>query len=238
MKRINLLSGPRNISTALMYSFAQRIDTAVVDEPLYGHYLKVTDADHPGKEEILSNTETDGNKVIQNIISGDYEKNIVLFKQMTHHLTGLDESFLELITNVLLIRDPEYIIVSLAKVLKNVKIRDTGIIKQYQIYKKLTSLNKKPVIIDSGEILKDPEKALRSLCNVLEIPFDSNMLSWKAGKRKEDGIWAKYWYENVHQSTGFQKINTAYRKMPDELLPLYDECKPYYEELSAESIRV
>ena len=39
--RIQLWSGPRNVSTALMYSFAQRPDTRVVDEPLYAHYLRV-----------------------------------------------------------------------------------------------------------------------------------------------------------------------------------------------------
>jgi len=38
MIRINLWSSPRNVSTALMYSFAQRLDTTVVDEPLYAYY--------------------------------------------------------------------------------------------------------------------------------------------------------------------------------------------------------
>jgi hypothetical protein len=46
---ICLWSGPRNVSTALMYSFAQNEAVAVIDEPLYGHYLRVTGADHPGR---------------------------------------------------------------------------------------------------------------------------------------------------------------------------------------------
>src|ERR687883_192922 len=46
--KLSVWSGPRNVSTALMYSFRQRPDTLVVDEPLYGHYLRVTSADHPG----------------------------------------------------------------------------------------------------------------------------------------------------------------------------------------------
>ena len=48
-KIIHAISGPRNISTALMYSFAQRPGCAVFDEPMYGVYLKKLDPDHPGK---------------------------------------------------------------------------------------------------------------------------------------------------------------------------------------------
>lgn len=70
-KRICLWSGPRNISTTLMYSFAQREDTKVVDEPLYAHYLRNTDAKeyHPGTQDILDALEQDGNKVIQEMMS-------------------------------------------------------------------------------------------------------------------------------------------------------------------------
>ena len=50
-KRICLWSCPRNVSTALMYSFAQRRDTKVFDEPLYAHYLSESKANHPGREE-------------------------------------------------------------------------------------------------------------------------------------------------------------------------------------------
>ncbi|MDP9438778.1 MAG: sulfotransferase family protein, partial [Actinomycetota bacterium] len=58
--RLSVWSGPRNVSTALMYAFRQRPDTLVVDEPLYGHYLKVTQAPHPGDDEVLAAMDTDG----------------------------------------------------------------------------------------------------------------------------------------------------------------------------------
>ena len=62
--RINAWSSPRNISTAFMYSFAQRPDTTVVDEPLYAHYLSKTDSEagHPGTDEVLASQENDGDK--------------------------------------------------------------------------------------------------------------------------------------------------------------------------------
>ena len=62
--RINLCSGPRNVSTALMYAFAQRSDTHVVDEPLYAHYLQVTGAQHPGRDNILACMDSVGSRVV------------------------------------------------------------------------------------------------------------------------------------------------------------------------------
>ncbi len=140
-----------------MYSFAQRKDTIVIDEPLYARYLLLTNADHLGREEIISNMETDGDYIINDIILGNYKCDILFIKQMSHHLIDLDESFLENVTNVLLIRNPSQLISSLSQVLNNIEMRDTGIKKQYDHYKKLISLDHKPIVIDSGEILKDPE---------------------------------------------------------------------------------
>ncbi|MEO8664923.1 MAG: sulfotransferase family protein [Ignavibacteria bacterium] len=236
MKRICLWSSPRNISTALMYSFAQRSDTKVIDEPLYAHYLIRSGADHPGRDVVIAGMKNDGEKVVSEIILGDHDEDVIFMKQMTHHLIELDESFLEKVTNVFLIRDPKQLISSLAQVLPDVTMRDTGIKRQYELFKKLSVAGRIPKIIDSGSILKDPETALRKLCDALEISFEKKMLNWEAGSRKEDGVWAKYWYENVHNSTGFEKQKTSRRELPEDLKPLYEECLPYYQELYKYSI--
>lgn len=221
-----------------MYSFAQRSDTKVIDEPLYAHYLAKTNADHPGREHILANMENDGVKVIENVILGDYKENVVFMKQMTHHLLQLDESFLDKVTNVFLIRDPKQLISSLAQVIPEVNMNSTGIKRQHELFHKLSDGDNRPIVIDSGEILKDPEKALTELCNALGIPFESNMLKWKPGPIKEDGIWALYWYENVHKSTGFEKQHTSSRELPEILANLYNESLPFYKDLYSHSIKV
>src|SRR5438270_12644727 len=133
-KRICLWSSPCNLSTALMYSFAQRADTIAIDEPLYAHYLRVTNTDHPGREEVLQSQEQDGVKVIAEITDGEYEKPIVFFKQMTHHLVDVDTSFLSKPLNIIYIRDPKQIISSYAQVREDVKMEDIGIAGQWQIY--------------------------------------------------------------------------------------------------------
>lgn len=220
-----------------MYSFAQRSDTLVIDEPLYGHYLLNSDADHPGREEIISSMECNPKKILSDIIFGNYEKEIVFMKQMTHHLVNFDESFLYEVDNVFLIRDPEKLIRSLSRVLKKVELRDTGIKRQNEIYRKLKSVNHAPVVIDSGEILRNPENVISRLCSALNIPFEKNMLSWEPGPRKEDGIWAKYWYGSVHKSSGFQEQNSGTEELPESLKNLYDECIQYYSELYSISIK-
>jgi hypothetical protein len=40
-KHLAMWSGPRNLSTAMMYAFAQRSDCRVWDEPFYAAYLAI-----------------------------------------------------------------------------------------------------------------------------------------------------------------------------------------------------
>jgi hypothetical protein len=56
-------SGPRNLSTAMMYAFGTRPDFAAWDEPFYAAYLAATGLDHPMKEEVIAAGETDPAKV-------------------------------------------------------------------------------------------------------------------------------------------------------------------------------
>ena len=235
--RINLWSSPRNISTAMMYSFAQRDDTTVVDEPLYAHYLKITGSDHPGKAEILKTQQSDGEEVIRKIILGDYDTPVVFLKQMTHHLINISLDFLAQTKNIIFIRNPKQIIASYAQVRNNVTMQDVGIQKQWQLFNHLTAKKINCIVLDSNEILKSPANVLEQLCNALQIKFDEAMLHWSAGAKCYDGIWAKYWYDNVHLSTGFEKQKTSERILPLYLEPLYEESKIYYECLYPYSIK-
>lgn len=237
VKRICLWSGPRNISTALMYSFAQRKDTLVVDEPLYAHYLKSTDADsyHPGAEEILGTMEQDGQKVIAKML-GPHEKEIVFFKQMTHHLVNIDYEFLKHTINIILTRDPKEMLSSYAKAIRNPSMKDVGYAAHLELYQYLESIDYPPIVLDSGKILLKPKVGLQNLCKKLNIPFLESMLSWNEGPIKEDGCWAKYWYKSVHNSTGFKPYKAKNERFPDHLNDLLSRCQPIYEQLSALSI--
>lgn len=209
-------SSPRNLSTALMYSWRQRPDTTVVDEPLYAHYLRVSGRLHPGRNEVLASQDQDGQSVVENVVLGSYKTPVVFFKQMAKHLVDIDRAFLDSCHNVLLTRDPLDMLTSLQQQLPDATLEDTGFEELVEILSVVEANgSSKPMVIDSKVLLLDPRSVLTELCDGLGVPFDERMMQWPAGPKPEDGVWAKYWYEAVHQSTGW----SPWSPKPDEILP-------------------
>lgn len=237
--RLHLLSGPRNISTALMYSFAQRADTTVVDEPFYAHYLQHTGVSHPGGEEVLESQSTSFQEVIDDIVYGHYKTPNVFLKNMAHHMIGVPEDFMASCENIFLIRDPKKLIASLALVIDAPNLRDTGLAESERLFRLVQKqTGKNPVVINSGELLKNPKRYLEAVCAQLNLLFDDNMLHWKAGPRPEDGIWAKYWYASVHKSTGFAPQRSEERALPKGLEALYETALHHFEFLNQYAIKL
>lgn len=211
-----------------MYSFGQRHDTQILDEPLYGHYLRASGAKHPGRDEVLAAMDTDGDRVMRHLIDQQRSLPILFMKQMAHHLVDIDFSFLEKTTNILLIRDPIEMLPSLAIQLPKAELADTGLAIQWDLLKRLRKLGQQPVILDSRELLKNPRTILTGLCEKLAIPFAQDMLSWSPGPRAEDGVWARHWYHRVHESNGFSPYRPKTEPFPVHLEPLLAQCQPYY----------
>lgn len=237
-KAICLWSGPRNVSTALMYSFAQREDTRVVDEPLYGHYLRASGARHPGGDAVMSAMNCDGAAVMRELLgqqASDPDRRLFL-KHMAHHLVDLDLGFLRTTSNVFLVRDPREMLPSLTIQLPDAKLADTGLRRQWQLFEQLRDTGQHPAILDSRELLLDPAGVLAQLCLRLEMSFDDRMLSWDKGPIPEDGIWAPHWYHAVHESTGFAPY-CAKEDFPEHLQPLLAECRPWYDKLFEHALR-
>ncbi len=230
--RINCWSGPRNVSTALMRSFARRADTRAVDEPLYGHYLATTGAPHPGREELLALLETDAGTIAGDVILGSCDRPVLFLKQMVHHLTpDLDLRFLDRCVNVLLIRDPAEVIASLVHQLPEPTMRDVGLERQVTLFRDLRARGQDPPVLDARELLLDPEHVLKELCARVGIAWDPAMLSWPAGPHPEDGPWARYWYDSVQPSTGFAPYRARDSQVPEACRELLSECRACYDEL-------
>jgi hypothetical protein len=237
---INLLSGPRNVSTALMYAFAQREDAAVVDEPLYGHYLKRTRAPQPHWEELIELLETDAEKIVREVIlAPPAGKSVWFIKNMAHHLIELDCGWLHdpRMVSVFLIRDPAQMLPSLSHQVAEPTLRDAAYESQVRWFRELGDSGLNPQVVDAKALLLDPPGVLARLCHKLGIPFDPAMLSWAPGPRPEDGLWAKYWYDNVHRSTGFAPYSEKTDPFPERLRPLLEECRPHYEFLLRHAIQ-
>jgi len=236
--RIQLISGPRNISTALMYSFGNRKSCHIIDEPLYAYYLQLTDADHPGKNEIIHSLSADPDEIILNLTQDDYPQEEVFIKNMAHHFIGLNPIFSLTFKNILLIRNTTEILTSFSKVIPNPTIDDIGIKKEWKLYQYLIEKGNNPVVIDSGLLLENPKAILQKLCVLLDISFQESMLAWKQGPRIEDGVWAKHWYKNVHRSTQFKKQQSTPRILKENLNQVNEEAYFYYQKLLNKAIRV
>lgn len=229
--RINLWSGPRNVSTAVMYAFRERPDTSVVDEPLYAHYLCRTGAEHPAVQDVIRSQDTDGAAVVRTVLLGPSPTPVRFFKHMAHHLVALDTGFLSEMNNILLTRDPEQMLPSLINQVPNVEIEGTSLPMQVRLLDWILEGGGSPIVIESKRLLTDPEATLRAVCEALNLDWFPGMLSWEEGPKPEDGVWAQHWYHNVHRSTGFDPYREKTEPFPARLRPLLEDCLPLYERL-------
>jgi Sulfotransferase domain len=235
--RVAMWSGPRNISTALMRAWENRPDTVVVDEPLYATYLARTGIDHPGRDAVIASQPTDLDEVVRSLHAPLPEGVQVQYvKHMTHHLEdGSDLSWTRAFRNVLLIRDPAEVVASYVRSRESCEPADIGIVQQVRL---LEAWPDAPPVIDSGDFLRAPETYLRWLCAWLGIEFDDRMLSWPAGPRSSDGVWASYWYDAVLGSTGFEPWRPRTVDLSPHDAQVATACRPAYEILRAARLRL
>ena len=223
-------SGPRNISTALMRSWSSRKDTFVTDEPFYAHYLKKTQKNHPMKEQIINHYSSNYKEVVNYLTHKvPNQKSIWYQKHMAHHLIDLSEiKWIKKCQNCILLRHPKEVISSY--IVKNnlQKVEELGYPQQYEIAKFLKKSNKRFTVIDSEDLLKNPSKVLSDWCKSINIDFDKSMLQWEKGHHQNDGIWWKHWYDNVINTTGFQKYYKKDINIENQYDSIYNESMEYY----------
>lgn len=239
--RIAAWSGPRNISTALMRSWGSRADTAVIDEPLYAYWLVRSGAPHPGRDDIVRTYPTSLQEVVEQLTGPVPGGRPIWFqKHMTKHV--LDETpldWLDGFRHLFLIRDPVEVLASFAKVHSEVNMAETGLPQQVRLFEHvLETTGRVPPVVDARDVLTAPRAMLATLCAALDVPFDPAMLSWEAGRRPTDGIWARYWYDAVERSTGFTPYRPTTAELPPRLQPLLARCQPLYEQLAPYRITV
>lgn len=238
--RLAMWSGPRNISTAMMRAWENRGDCAVVDEPLYAHYLAHTGLDHPGREQVIAAGESDWRRVAA-FLTGPVPGGQAIFyqKHMTHHLLpGVGRGWLAQLAHVFLIRDPREVLASYVKSRPHVTAEDIGVLQELEIFEYLSvGAGRPPPVIDAGEFLAAPEAQLRALCAHLGVTFTQRMLRWPPGPRTSDGVWAPYWYAKVLESTSFETRPTREAQVPDEYRALIAAVMPAYQTLFERRLR-
>ncbi|MGA9279341.1 HAD family hydrolase [Ilumatobacter sp.] len=234
MTRIAMWSGPRNLSTAMMRSWENRSDTEVLDEPLYAAYLQATGLDHPARDEIIAVGPADGDAAIAACLAAPSDAPISYQKHMAHHLyPGLDRSWIGEFRNCLLLRDPRRVLASYTKVRDAVSLTDIGIPQQIELVERCE------LVVDAADFLTDPTGYQIEICRTFGVPFDEAMMSWPAGPRASDGVWAPHWYASVEASTGFgPPPGDAVPDLPDHLTDLAAEAFEIYQDLRRDRLRV
>jgi hypothetical protein len=236
-------SGPRTVSTAMMRAWENRPDTVVFDEPLYAFYLSSTGLDHPGRDEVIASQPTSWQAVLSALADDPLPPGVAIgyAKHMTHHvLPSVDLAAFAPFRHAFLIRDPRSLLASYARVRSAPTLSDLGLRQQAWLFEEFGG-----PVIDSADLLAAPEAGLRALCAALGVPFSPSMLSWPAGARATDGVWAPYWYDSVWRSTGFTPVRPGpsgpsgpSADLAPSLEPLLKQCLPYYERLSENKIKV
>ena len=232
-------SGPRSISTALMRSFENRPDTFVTDEPFYAHYLHKTGIDHPFREEVMADGNTDWKSTADEITGPIPEgKTIWYQKHMAqHNFPGCDMKWVEKLKNCLLIRHPREVILSYSQKYEIMSISQLGYPQQMALFKLLTDMGAPPLVLDAGDVLKNPDCMLKLLCEQLSIPFHDKMLNWPAGRRESDGIWGRHWYVNVEASTGFYPHTEKKGDLPPKYQDIFMACLNSYQQLYSHRLK-
>lgn len=234
-QRIAMWSGPRNLSTAMMYAFAARGDCAVWDEPFYAAYLSATGIPHPMTPEVIAAGEPDPTKVAAACL-GQIPQSQSLFyqKHMTLHLIpSFNRAFLNGLKNVFLIRHPARVVASYGKKRESPTLLDIGFVQQSELFDQVAQdQGQAPIVIDCATIRANPKESLTNLCAALHIPFREQMLHWPAGPKPYDGAWAPHWYNAVHKSTGFDAPEGPLPTLAPEFQRLADQAQPHYDRLA------
>ena len=229
---IAMWSGPRNISTAMMYSFDNRGDCFASDEPLYAHYLSQTGIKHPDADAVMAHHETDADAVTD-YLTGTIPRGAGVWyqKHMCHHiLPDMGTGWLTSLENCFLIRDPREVLLSLSRITDEVSLWATGLPQQARLLEQVArESGEVPPILDARDVLEEPRGMLELLCERVGIRFSEEMLSWMPGPRECDGVCAEHWYDSVWSSTGF----SPYRARTGDLAPGHEEilsqALPLYE---------
>ena len=238
---IAMWSGPRNVSTALMYSFAERQDCAVWDEPYYAAWLAETGQDHPMRDAVLAAGPAAPADVTARVLAPPAGGPPVHYqKHMAHHMLPIFDltHWFGKATHAFLIRDPASVLASYTQKYEDASLDLLGYPQLAALFDRAAdALGHAPPVIRGSDIQRAPELALLQLTTALDLPFDAAMLNWPAGPKPYDGAWAPHWYDRVWGTTGFAgaaRVGRPY--LPAPLARIAEKAEPLYARLAAHAL--
>ncbi|MCB1119528.1 MAG: hypothetical protein KDK65_06175 [Chlamydiia bacterium] len=239
-----MLSNPRSVTTALERSFMERGDMEVVHEPwacLFWALRGSGEFDCQLPEWISS--QRSFAEMRDQLLRRAKERMLFIkdFSFSTHPLLE-DTSFLAdpNVKFIFLIRHPKPVIASYYRKMNDFEpfcVDYAGLVALFEAVWQAKGM--KPPVIESEELLKDPEGVLRGLCQAIDIPFTEKMLGWEKGMLP---MWSHLasWHKKAAESTSFQLTEAQedpFEGIPEEDLPpleeLLEKSLPNYHKLKS-----
>ena len=238
-KILVLWAVPRSTSTAFEWMMRMRGDMTCFHEP-FG------EAWYQGEQPLWPRARADSVRTPGLTLAGVWDKlraaaaaGPVFMKDFPHYVHHLwTDSFLAHFNHSFLIRDPAKTITSMFQHWPDFVPQEVGFSEQRQLFDRLSDRSgKAPPVIDSDDLLENPQRMVEVYCDAVGIPFIAEALSWEPGARDEVSWWdGGSFHANLRNSDGLKpqpRRAVDITQMPDKVQQIYALCRPHYEHLYA-----
>ena len=242
-KILVLWATPRSTSTAFEWMMRMRGDLHCFHEPFGEPWYHGEQPLWPRATEDSPRTPGLSIESVWEDLRTAAENRPVFSKDFPHYARHLwSREFFDYFNHSFLIRDPAKVCTSMYKHWPEFLLEETAFIEQRELFDRLSDeYGTAPPVIDSDDLLEDPEGIVAAYCNAVGIPFIEEALSWEAGDRSEVSWYdGGSWHANLRGSTGLTAQPRKYidiSEAPEHVRNIYDACLPHYQRLHQHRIR-
>ncbi len=229
---------PRSTSTAFEWMMRQRGDMDCLHEP-FG------EAWYQGEEPLWHRFEpgavTTPGLTLESVwedVQNRAKKGPVFLKDFPHYINHMwDREFLSNFTHAFLIRDPAKTITSMHNKWPDFHEGEVGFPEQRALFDLLHAFDgSPPPVVDSDDLLEEPEKVTEAFCNAVGIPYIEEALTWEPGGNPAAHSWwdGGSFHSNLAKSTGLKQQERKYVEIADcahRVQQVYRRMKPHYDHL-------
>lgn len=242
-KILALWAVPRSTSTAFEWMMRQRGDFHCLHEP-YG------EAWYQGEDPLWPRATKSSPRTPGLTLTGVTEKLQTLaaagplfIKDFPHYIDHLcNDEWLSLFRHSFLIRHPAKTITSVYDKWPDFHEKEVGFAEQRALFDRLADkCGTPPPVLDSDDLLEDPEKMVALWCDSVGIPQIPEALHWEPGARDEVSWWdGGSFHANLRNSDGLKAQKRRYIEIddvPQRVKGIYETCLPHYAHLHAFRLR-
>ncbi len=165
----------------------------------------------------------------------DARERPVFIKDFPHYIKHMwTNDFLDHFNHSFLVRDPAKVVTSMYKHWPDFHLVECGILEQRELFDRVADrLGTAPPVIDSDDLLEDPQGIVAAYCQAVGIPFIAEALSWEPGDRSEVSWYdGGSWHSNLRNSDGLKPQPRKYidiSEAPDRVKEIYEIVLPHFD---------